>query len=63
MSETHSTQSLFRYRVGEIPLLQKVSEQLELETLLRRYLPSHGNEKVPAAESLMLMLYNITSGR
>ena len=63
MSETHSTQSLFRYRVGEIPLLQKISEQLELETLLRRYLPSHGNEKVPAAESLMLMLYNITSGR
>ena len=63
MSEKHNTQSLLRYRVGEIPLLQKISEQLELETLLRRYLPSHGNEKVPAAESLMLMLYNITSGR
>ena len=63
MSEKHNTQSLLRYRVGEIPLLQKISEQLELETLLRRYLPSHGNEKVPAAESLMLMRYNITSGR
>lgn len=63
MSDKRNTQSLLRYRVGEIPLLQKVSEQLGLEALLHRYLPSHGNEKVPAAESLMLMIYNITSGR
>jgi transposase len=63
MSGKRNTQSMLRYRVGELPLLQKVSEQLGLETLLGRYLPSHGNEKVPAAESLLLLIYNITSGR
>lgn len=63
MTSKHNTQSLRRYRVGEIPLLQKVSEQLGLEALLSRYLPSHGNEKVSAAETLMLLSYNITSGR
>ncbi len=63
MSNERSAQSLKRYRVGEIPLLQAVSQQLGLKTLFHRYLPAHGNEKVPAAESLLLMIYNITSGR
>lgn len=63
MSDKRNTESLLRYRIGEIPLLQKISEQLGLETLLSGYLPSHGNEKVSAAESLLLLIYNITSGR
>ena len=63
MSDKRNAQSLKRYRIGEIPLLQAVSQQLGLKALFHQYLPAHGNEKVPAAESLMLLIYNITSGR
>lgn len=63
ITSKHNTQSLLRFRIGEIPLLQKVSEQLGQEVLLSRYLPSHGNEKVSAAEKLILLTYDITSGR
>jgi len=57
------TQSLHRYRVAEIPLLQHVVRRLGIEPILRRYLPAHGNEKVAAVESLLLLTYNITCGR
>lgn len=63
MSNERNAQTLKRYRIGEIPLLQAVSQQLGLKTLFHQYLPAHGNEKVPAAESLLLLIYNITSGR
>ena len=63
MSIERNAQTLNRYRIGEIPLLQAVSQQLGLKSLLHQYLPAHGNEKVPAAESLLLLIYNITSGR
>ena len=63
MSDKRNAQTLKRYSIGEIPLLQAVSQQLGLKTLFHQYLPAHGNEKVPAAESLMLLIYNITSGR
>lgn len=63
MSNERHAQTLKRYRTGEIPLLQAVSQQLGLKTLFHQYLPAHGNEKVPAADTLLLLIYNITSGR
>lgn len=57
------TQKLYRYRVTEIPLLQQVVQRLGIEPILRRYLPPHGNEKVSAVDSLLMLTYNITCGR
>ncbi len=60
MSTEHTLQ---RYRVAEIPLLQWVVRRLGIEPILRHYLPAHGNEKVAAVETLLLLIYNITCGR
>lgn len=54
---------LQRKRVGEIPLLQHVAQRLRFDELLSTYIPVHGNEKVAAAETLLLLVFNITSGR
>jgi len=58
-----NTQKLHRYRVGEMPLMQTVVQRLGIEAMLRHYIRPHGNEKIPAAESLLLLIYNIASGR
>ena len=55
--------TLQRKRVGEIPLLQHVTRKLGFDRLLRRYIKPHGNERYPAADSLVLLVFNITGGR
>lgn len=62
MSAEH-TQKLHRYRVGELPLLQHVVQRLGIKERLGHYLRPHGNEKIPAVQTLLLLIYNITSGR
>ena len=55
-------EKLLRKRVGEAPLLQAIAQRLGFPTLLRRYIKPHGNEKIAAADSLLLV-FNIASGR
>ena len=54
---------LRRKRVGEIPLLMHLAKRLRFDELLGTYVPAHGNEKIPSAQSLLLLVLNITSGR
>jgi len=54
---------LQRKRVGEIPLLLHLAKRLHFDELLGTYVAGHGNEKIPAAQSLLLLVLNITSGR
>jgi len=54
---------LQRKRVGEIPLLLHLAKHLRFDQLLDTYVAAHGNEKIPAAQSLLLLVLNITSGR
>ena len=61
MSSAH--QHLQRRRVGEIPLLQTVAAQLGFDRMLRRCIKPHGNERYSAADSLLLLVYNIAGGR
>ena len=56
-------QTIHRQRVGEIPLLLSLSERLGLREILSRYIKSHANLRYPTADSLMLLLFNMTSGR
>jgi len=62
MSSSNS-QKIARQYVGEIPILQKIAQRLGIKEILDHHIPSHGNEKVEAVDSLMLLSYNIACGR
>lgn len=57
------SQKIIRQYVGEIPILQNTVQRLDIKTILATYIRSHGNEKVNAIDSLMLLIYNIACGR
>ncbi len=57
------TEQLLRKRVGEIPLLQHMAKRLNFEQVLESYIPCHGNEKIRASHTLLLLIFNLTSGR
>ena len=54
---------IIRQHIGEIPILQNIAERLDIKEILSRHIPLYGNEKVDVADSLMLLVYNITCGR
>lgn len=60
---SEAPEKLLRKRIGEIPLLQSIAQRLGFEELLMRYIKPHGNEKIAAAETLLLLAFNIASGR
>ncbi len=62
MSSKHHDK-IIRKRVGEMPLLHTMAQRLGLRDMLTRYIKPHGNEKFPAADTLLLLIFNIASGR
>lgn len=54
---------MLRTRIGEIPLLQTIARRLGFDRLLRTYIPPHGNETYPASDTVLLLVFNIASGR
>ena len=52
-----------RKRVAEMPLLKHLSKRLHFDELLASHIGTHGNEKIPAAQTLLMLVFNITSGR
>ena len=56
-------EALVRKRIGEIPLLQTVIQRLRWREIVLSYLPSHGNETVPAVDTLLVLVWNIACGR
>lgn len=54
---------IIRQYVGEIPILQNIAHQMGIREIFLNHITSHGNEKVHSADSLMLLIYNITCGR
>jgi transposase len=60
---SEASDKLLRKRIGEIPLLQVIAQRLGLPEQLERYITPHGNEKIAAAETLLLLVFNIASGR
>ena len=62
MSRDNSEQ-LKRFNISGIPLIKSVSDVLNLKYIFSKHIPSYGNETVPAIDSLMLLIWNITLGR
>ena len=63
MTAAPAGEKLIRKRIAEIPLLQAVAQRLGLRDMLNRYIKPHGNEAIPAADSLLLLVFNIAGGR
>ncbi|GAI91691.1 unnamed protein product, partial [marine sediment metagenome] len=58
-----NTESLQRFNIDGIPLITSIVERLGLRTIISDYIAPYGNETVPAVDTLMLLLCNITLGR
>lgn len=54
---------LKRLQVGGLPLIHSIAEQMGLREILYKYIPCHGNENIPAVETLMLLIFNLTLGK
>jgi transposase len=58
-----SSEELKRYNISGIPLIKSVSDLLGLKEIFSKHIGSYGNEKVPACDTLLLLIWNITLGR
>ena len=56
-------EKMVRLYVGELPLIRNIIERLGLKDIFAKYIKPHKNEKIPAVDSLMMLLFNITCGR
>jgi len=56
-------EALIRKRIGEIPILQTVIQRLRLREIVLSYIKPHGNETVPAVDTLLVLVWNIACGR
>ena len=65
MDQNQSTKSrtLKRMQVGGLPLIHAIAERMRLKEILYKYIPAHGNEDIPAVETLMLLVYNLILGK
>jgi transposase len=58
-----SKEALIRNRIGEIPIVQTIIQRLRLREILQSYIKTHGNETVPAVDTLLVLVWNIACGR
>ena len=54
---------LHRFEVGAISILDSIARKLNLKQILEQHIPSHGNEKIPTSETILLLIYNIALGK
>ena len=55
--------NLVRMQLGGLPLLHAIAQKLDLRNILSKYLPVHGNETISAADTMMLLIYNLALGK
>jgi transposase len=60
---TRTSRKLKRFSVGGLPLIHAIAQRLPLREILREAIAPHGNETVAAADTLVLLLYNLTAGQ
>ena len=60
---TRCSKKLKRLSVGVLPLIHAIAQRLQLRELLSEAIPAHGNEVVAAADTLVLLIYNLTVGK
>jgi transposase len=61
--KNNNNETLRRFAVEGLPLITSIAQRLGLTTIISKYIPSYGNEKIPVMDALMILLCNITGGR
>jgi transposase len=62
-NQSATSRTLKRMQVGGLPLIHAIAERMRLKEILYKYIPAHGNEDIPAVETLMLLVYNLILGK
>jgi transposase len=62
-NQSEKSRTLKRMQVGGLPLIHAIAERMRLKEILYKYIPAHGNEDIPAVETLMLLVYNLILGK
>ena len=62
-NQSAKNRTLKRLQVGGLPLIHAIAERMRLKDILYKYIPAHGNEEIPAVETLMLLVYNLILGK
>jgi transposase len=60
---TENKKKLSRYRVSELPLMKAIFERIGLRSILDEFLPKKNNEEICPVDTLMLLIYNLASGK
>jgi len=60
---TQNPRKLRRLLVGGLPLIMEVIERMQLRRILCEYIAPHGNERVPAVDTLILLICNLALGK
>ena len=62
-NQSKTDRTLKRLQVGALPLIRAICERMRLRDVLYKYIPAHGNEDIPAVETLLLLVYNLMIGK
>ena len=62
-NQSVKSRTLKRSQVGGLPLIHAIINRMRLKEILYKYIPAHGNEDIPAVETLMLLVYNLILGK
>jgi transposase len=62
-NQSAKSRTLKRLQVGGLPLIHAIVKRMRLKEILYKYIPAHGNEDVPAVETLILLVYNLILGK
>jgi transposase len=62
-NQSAKSRTLKRLQVGALPLIHAIAKRMRLKEILYKYIPAHGNEDIPAVETLMLLVYNLILGK
>jgi transposase len=62
-NQSAKSRTLKRLQVGGLPLIHAIAQRMRLKDILYKYIPTHGNEDIPAVETLMLLVYNLIVGK
>ncbi|MCP4267289.1 MAG: IS1634 family transposase, partial [Candidatus Brocadiaceae bacterium] len=62
-NQSAKSRTIKRLQVGGLPLIHAIAERMRLKDILYKYIPAHGNEEIPAVETLMLLVYNLIVGK
>jgi transposase len=62
-NQSAKSRTVKRLQVGGLPLIHAIAKRMRLKEILYKYIPAHGNEDIPAVETLMLLVYNLILGK